>query len=249
MAEIIDWQPGGYRFAKGVYQYSAGVSALPGHHIVRVRFAAPVPLADGFDRIASHLRAAGRPLTAFCACELRSPAQVDDAGFLSFNRIYAAVLDRWGLLASGANPVARSNVCPAIDPPAEPSFYAFTYAGTGDGPPSFLIAGSGESQEGNATYRERTVAYGDVSPQGMRQKAQHVLNVMESRMAALGFTWKDTTGSQIYTVHDIAPFLADEIVRRGAARHGATWHFARPPVLGLEYEMDCRAVHDERMTS
>ena len=36
--------------------------------------------------------------------------------------------------------------------------------------------------------------------------------------------------------------LADEIVRRGAARAGLTWHFCRPPVQGLEYEMDCRAV-------
>jgi hypothetical protein len=38
------------------------------------------------------------------------------------------------------------------------------------------------------------------------------------------------------------PFLADEIVRRGAALHGLTWHFARPPVAGLDYEMDCRSV-------
>jgi hypothetical protein len=36
--------------------------------------------------------------------------------------------------------------------------------------------------------------------------------------------------------------LADEIVRRGAAQHGLTWHFARPPVVDLEYEMDCRSV-------
>jgi hypothetical protein len=31
-------------------------------------------------------------------------------------------------------------------------------------------------------------------------------------------------------------------VRRGAAWHGLVWHFARPPVVGLEYEMDCRSV-------
>jgi hypothetical protein len=36
--------------------------------------------------------------------------------------------------------------------------------------------------------------------------------------------------------------LADEIVARGAARFGLTWHYCRPPVRGLEYEMDCRAV-------
>jgi hypothetical protein len=36
--------------------------------------------------------------------------------------------------------------------------------------------------------------------------------------------------------------LSDELVGRGAARSGLTWHFARPPVLDLEYEMDCRRV-------
>ena len=43
-------------------------------------------------------------------------------------------------------------------------------------------------------------------------------------------------------MHDIHPFLADEIVRRGAARSGPRWHFNRPPVVELEYEMDCRGV-------
>jgi len=36
--------------------------------------------------------------------------------------------------------------------------------------------------------------------------------------------------------------FADALVRRGAARSGLTWHFARPPVIDLEYEMDCRRV-------
>ena len=46
-------------------------------------------------------------------------------------------------------------------------------------------------------------------------------------------------------MHDLHPFLAGEIVRRGAARSGLTWHYARPPVRDLEYEMDCRAVGRE----
>jgi hypothetical protein len=36
-------------------------------------------------------------------------------------------------------------------------------------------------------------------------------------------------------------------VRRGAAKAGLTWHFNRPPVVGLEYEMDCRGVRIERV--
>ena len=66
-------------------------------------------------------------------------------------------------------------------------------------------------------------------------------------VAAFGLTWADTTGTQVYTVHDLHPFLGDEIVQRGAARSGLTWHYARPPVRQLEYEMDCRGVSDERV--
>jgi len=46
-------------------------------------------------------------------------------------------------------------------------------------------------------------------------------------------------------VHDVHPFLAEEIVRRGATAHGLTWHFARPPVLGLDFEVDVRGVARE----
>ncbi len=248
MARVIAFPQGGYRFVKGVFQYSAGVAAQPGYRIERARFIAALPLAEGFARIAGYLQALGRPLTALCACELRSPAPFDDAGFRSFNLSYAEVLRAWGLLALGDNPVARSNVCPEIDPPGTPSFHAFSYTVPAvDAPPSFVIAGSGESLEGKATYAEATVAYRDLSPHGMRTKAAHVHGTMEKRMAALGHTWADTTAAQVYTVHDIHPFLAGDIVRRGAARHGIVWHYNRPPVIDLEYEVDCRAVHVERV--
>ena len=90
---------------------------------------------------------------------------------------------------------------------------------------------------------------GDVTPQGLREKARFVLGTMESRLAALGLTWADTTATQVYTVQDLHPFLADEIVRRGAANAGLTWHYCRPPVVGLEYEMDCRGIEVERILS
>jgi hypothetical protein len=48
-------------------------------------------------------------------------------------------------------------------------------------------------------------------------------------------------------VHDLYPVLETEIVARGAARHGLTWHFCRPPVIGLEYEMDCRGIASEHV--
>jgi hypothetical protein len=105
-----------------------------------------------------------------------------------------------------------------------------------------VIAGSGEAEEGPAPYRERMIRFGDTSPEGMREKAIFVLGRMEQRMAVLGKTWPDTTAVQVYTLYDLHPFLKDEIARRGAARRGLIWHLARPPVQGLEYEMDCRSV-------
>ncbi len=248
MAGAVDFSAGGYRFVPSVFQYSAGVAALPGHAIERVRFRTPVPLDKGFAEIERMIEAAGRPPTAFCACELRSPAQLTEAGFRAFNERYVATLEKWGLFDGKVNPVARSNVCPQIAPPPEPSFHAFCFTVAASvRAPSFVIAGSGEAREGGASYNERIIRRGETTPEAMREKARHVLGEMERRLAAFGLTWADTTATQVYTVHDLYPFLADEIVRRGAAHAGLTWHYARPPVQGLEYEMDCRGVANERV--
>jgi hypothetical protein len=246
--QTFPFEAGGYRFIKAVFQYSAGVAASHRYRIVRVQFRSPVPLREAYTRIERIISEAGRPLTAFCACELRSPTPFSEAGFSDFNKIYVETLARWGLFDGRTNPVARSNVCPAIDPPAEPSFHSFSYTESSDADvPSFVIAGSGEAPEGHGSYRDRTIRLGDTTPSGLLAKAQFVLDEMERRLARFGYSWSDTTATQIYTVHDIHPFFANEIVRRGAARSGVTWHFNRPPVQGLEYEMDCRSVGVERV--
>ena len=238
----------GYRYIPGPFQYSAGVAALPGHQLERVRFHRPVPLEEGFSRIESFLAGAGLAPTAFCACELRSPAPFTDAGFTAFNRLYVGTLERWGIFRNEINPVARSNVCPERDPPPGPSFHAFTIAAPAPtGANTFVVAGSGEAQEGAGPYREKTVRYRETDAGAVREKAVYVLGEMERRLAALGVGWADTTGVQVYTVHDLHPFLGDEIVRRGAAGHGLTWHYCRPPVIDLEFEMDCRGISVERV--
>ena len=248
MSSTKVYAPGNYRFIPGVFQYSAGVAAEPGFRIERIRFFRPVPLAEGFNLIKQTLQAAGRPLTAFCACELRSPAPFDEAGFEAFNREYVGTLARWGIYDGTVNPVARSNVCPEIDPPKVPSFYAFSYTVIAPSAvPSFVVAGSGEAPEGKGSYKDHAISRGDVSTEGLRNKARFVLAEMENRMRALGFDWSDTTAAQLYTVHNIHPFMADELGRRGAMRGGLTWHLNHPPVVELEYEMDCRGVHFERV--
>ena len=66
-------------------------------------------------------------------------------------------------------------------------------------------------------------------------------------MAALGVRWQDSTAVQVYTTHDIYAFAMSELAQRGAARNGVDWHFNRPPVVDLEFEMDCRATLVERI--
>jgi hypothetical protein len=243
MSDVRIFQPGGYRFINAVFQYSGGVAALPGHRVVRVQLSRPVPLLEGFRRLEEKLREAGRPFTAFCACELRSPAPFTEGGFREFNELYAGRLKAWSLYDGNTNPVARSNVCPAVSPPKEPSLYAFSYTEISEREDrSFVVAGSAEAPEGMVNYRDHIVRRGDASAEGLREKARFVLDAMETRLSALGFGWADTTATQVYTVHDLHPFLAQDILGRGAAHSGLTWHYCRPPVLELEYEMDCRGV-------
>src|SRR5580693_3470338 len=171
-----DFKPGNYRFIPAVFQYSSGAAADSGFEVERVRFDRLLPLAEGFAQVASYIQAAGRPLTSFCACELRSPAAFTEEGFRNFNLDYVKTLSEWGLYDGKTNPVARSNVCPEIDPPSEPSFYAFSFTRPStNATPSFVIAGSGEAREGGATYAERTVRYRDVSPEGMKEKVKYVV--------------------------------------------------------------------------
>ena len=118
MAATIDIPAGGYRYIPYAFQYSGGVEALIGYQIERVEFSRPLPLAAGFAWIENYLGRLGVPLAGFCACELRSPAQFTEAGFIAFNRSYVERLAAWGIFRAEVNPVARSNVCPEIEPPA-----------------------------------------------------------------------------------------------------------------------------------
>src|ERR1700728_897643 len=191
-----DFPPGNYRWIPAVFQYSSGAAADSGFEIERVRFDRPRPLAEGFALAANYIQGAGAKLTSFAACELRSPAAVTAAGFLSFNQHYVKTLAEWGIFDGTTNPVARSNVCPEIDPPAEPSFYAFSFVRPiqeqrRSAVPDFVIAGGAEARGGVDSYPERIVRYRDLSPDGWREKVGFTVREMESRLAAFGFAWGD----------------------------------------------------------
>ena len=239
-------QDGSFRFIPAVFQYSGGVAAEPGFRIERARLASPLPLEAGFAAIEAHLRRLGRAPSAFCACELRSPEPFSEEGFEAFNRSYAAQLDSWGLLEGAINPVARTNVCPEVGKPAGIALHAFSYtvpdAASAGG---FVVAGSGEAPEGGASYEAGTVRPGDVSPDGLREKAIWVMGEMGRRLAGLGRSWADATAVDVYTVHDIQPLMKDVLSDITGRDLGLTWHFARPPVAGLDYEMDLRGLSRE----
>ncbi len=242
MSAVIRFEPGGYRYLRGVFQYSAGVAAERGFRIERWWLRQPLPLAEGLALIESHLQSKGRPVTALCACELRSPAPLTEGRFEEFNRAYVATLERWGIYRDGENPVARTNVCPVLEPPAVPMLAAFSYtarSGDADGD-TFVIAGGGEAPEGKPSYRDHIVRRGDTSLSGLREKVHYVLEEMERRLTQLGYSWRDVAQTQMYSSHDIGPLVREQILQRGAAPGGLTWHYCRPPIVELEYEMDAR---------
>lgn len=247
MADVVDFAAGHYRFVPSVFQYSAGAAAMPGYRVVRETFPTPVPVAEGFRLIEHRLTDHGIPLQQFCACELRSPGQFTDAGFKAFNELYVVTLKEWGIMGDDrVNPVARSNVCPDIGAPPEPSFHAFSYVVEGDGGygATCVISGGAEAREGSGPYAERIVRFEETSPGALEEKALFVVGEMQRRLDLVGFGWADCTAVQAYSVrdfHHVMPAMAE----RGVLAKGLTWHYARPPVIGLEYEMDCRVVAEE----
>jgi hypothetical protein len=140
------------------------------------------------------------------------------------------------------NPVARTNIAPAVNPPREPSLYGFSYTV----PPkatrkTFVVAGAGELPEGSLDPHD-LIRRGESSADAIREKAHFVMGLMEGRLRGLGVGWNDVTVSEIYTVHDIRPFIEKELLQRlqeGGA-HGLTWHYSLPPIESIEYEMDLR---------
>ena len=242
------FEPGGFRYIEAVFQYSGGVAAEAGYEIERARFSRALPLSDAYAAVESHLKALGRPTTAFCACELRSPDPFTDQGFIDFNKVYVQTLARWGIYRDDTpNPVARTNVCPMYHKPREPVMYAFSYTvpQRDSARRSFIISGGGEARGGKGAYAERIVRLDDTSPEGMREKAAFVFAEMERRLELLGFAWQDAVSTQVYTVQNIGHLVGELMASKGACEGGLAWHYARPPVIGLEYEMDVRGAARE----
>lgn len=247
MIQTIAFPAGNYHYLAGGFQYSAAVIADDGHLIERARFRRPVALAEGFARIRSHLTSLGRPLTALCACELRSPAPMDEPSFIAFNRAYVGPLAEWGLFKDDINPVARCNLVPAVDAPREPSFHAFSYtlrAPASGRTRDFVTSGAAECPD-RPGYRDNIVRLGETSAEALTDKLRFAIGDLESRFALMGVDWADVADTRLYTVHDLHHAMQCELAERGALAGGLGWHWVRPPIKELEIEIDARSVSRE----
>ena len=88
-------------------------------------------------------------------------------------------------------------------------------------------------------YRE---VGGNCSTSCLVEKARFVMGLIEGRMSGLGVSWNDVTDTNVYTVYDLSALLPSEILPRmgDAGVHGVTWHYSRPPIETLDFEMDVR---------
>ena len=246
---LISNPRGHYHFLRGIEPYSAGVIADPGFEIVHVTLRdQDVDWRNGFDLIEAQLRAAGVERFALCGVELRSPAPFTMQGFISFNEGYCEVLKQWGLYVGGVNPLARTNVAPQYSPPESPALYGFSYVVPTDEPvpPTLVVAGAGELRDGILDERG-IVRPGDTCPDAIAEKAALVMKVMEERLHGLGARWDLLNAVDVYTVHPIDGIVEPVVLDRlGPARsRGIHWYRSRPPVIGIEFEMDMRGVRQE----
>ncbi|MGH7248916.1 MAG: 2-amino-5-chloromuconate deaminase CnbZ, partial [Pseudomonadota bacterium] len=77
--------------------------------------------------------------------------------------------------------------------------------------------------------------------------AEVILEAQGVRLDEMRVSWNDVSAVNLYTVHDIHPLLATTILQAlgEAGRYGVNWVYARPPVTGLDLEIDGHAVRRE----
>jgi hypothetical protein len=245
--QLIDHPHGDYRFLTGIAPYSSSVISQPGFVLLRAQFATPLPIQSGFDRIAAYLAALGRPRQALCAMELRLPAPLSFEGFVAFNAGYRSILADWDILVGDLNPVARTNVAPAAAAPSAPSIYAFTFtvpATASLAEPTFVVAGAGDLRDQADLTPAAIVRPGDTSHDGLLEKANTVMAVMSERLHGIAVDWPQVSTVNLYTTHSLDHFLEPVLLPKlgSVALHGVHWYYSRPPIAGLEYEMDLRHV-------
>ena len=147
------------------------------------------------------------------------------------------------------NPIARTNVAPAVQQPDEVVLYGFSYTIPTDndgGQPTFIVAGAGDLIEGNLS-QDAVIRANDTSVDAIQEKAAYVMSMMGARLSGLQVNWAGVTMVDIYTIHALQPYLESTILAplQTSALHGVHWYYSQPPISGLDFEMDMRGVHKE----
>jgi hypothetical protein len=211
--------------------YSGGTIAEAGFDLVHATFERPLPLANGLEAAARHLASVSRPNQAIAGFELRVPAPLTADGFKEFNIDYVARLTSMGLVVDGLLPAARTNVAATIGGVSEPSVYGFHYTVPGGrARPAFVLSGVAEEK-----------------PADLQSMIASMMGSLSARMAELGVKWEDVTRIQLYGIDDVQGLLVDHVLRRlgPAAIHGIHWFPSRPPIEGLNLEIDVRSAGTE----
>lgn len=237
---IVSNPKGNYSFLRGGSAFSGAVVADEGFGIVHATLLNPIPVAEGFDFIASYLEGQGRPVHAVCSIELRSPRQLSMTDFGAFNNnVYLPALNKHDLLIDGSGPMTRSNLALEIDPPATQVIYAFSYTAptdTADDKRQFVLSGAADS---NA---QGPIRAGETSDDAIREKAAYCMGELQERMDELKLSWDDCSAFNVYTVFNIFPFMREVFLEPiGRAQwEGLRWYFTHAPIIGLAFEVDAR---------
>jgi hypothetical protein len=139
--------------------------------------------------------------------------------------------------------VCRTNVTPGYDAPSQACVQAFSYvAPTKAQSLTFCLSGTADIDP-----RGKIVAAGDTSVTGMSEKLKYVIDVIGTRLAELELGWKDATHIDLYAAADVSDSWEKVILPAFgiAGQPGVRFHYARPPIVGSEVELEARGLVQE----
>ena len=239
---LLAVEAGHYRFLPAGQVFCGGVLPDEGHEVLHALLSPWLPLAPGYAFIENYLRTLGLPVQALCGMELRVPQQMTFDAFRVFNAPYIEQLRKWDLFWGNYSAVCRTNVAPGANPPKEPSVHAFSYvAPAARSSRTFCVSGTADIDP-----RGKIVAAGDVSPAGMKTKLEFVIRVIGGRLAEMELNWNDATHVDLYLVAEATQMWTTMLpTLGGAATQGVRLHYARPPIVEAEVELEARGVAAE----
>lgn len=244
---LIDNKAGAYKILPGGAAFCSGVLPYEGYEIVRVLLRPWIPLEQGYGFIENYLKSVGRPVQSFCGIELRVPAPLAMNDWSSFNVPYLAQLRKWGLIFSDQSAVCRSNIALTLNAPTTTSLCAFSYTSpTSAKNKTFFLSGQADIDANG-----KAIADGDTGPAAMQKRARFTIVTVSATLAKLGVSWHDTTQVAFFHANDIPDLWEPTLLGSlgEALSRGVLVYRARPPIAGLEVELEARAVRQEFVVS